>query len=629
MKFIYLFSFIFIFHKLYCIEQTGVKFAISEKMAYDVLYHFYPDINNKIKQMELEDIHVERGVNIREIKLGIPNFTQNKVKIKFKEKGINIDISGLKGFFSCTLYINKIISFHNNINIDISEFNLNANILLKTKNVNGKLIPDAQFIGTPSHTINFDVDIDGFMFGLNGLVESKAKKIIKEKINDFIKDKSNDFLKLGLSKIPTELPIDLSKGYYIDYSLVDNIKMKNGYLEVNSYAFLYNKNKPETQLRNRFNLNLVPSISTIDSPNQLYISEYSINSALFTFFTSNPLSKKFSPNQISTSILKILLPGMNQKYGDKNIEVYLETTKPGNIELLESYINGKIFGRIILKIEGENDSIFECSIEISTRVEIFVMKKKTISGKILSLSIKVGTISKNKISEGFLLENVNCLIPPILSVLNDFIKNNIKFTLPIFFKNVYIQHQKNYLLINYSLKKEIYYSVFTDFISRFQKIIKDLYFKNDISSYKTAASLINREIDNMYRLFFTNYNLNNQYNKIKNIISKIPDTFNDSNKRKNVMSELDSEISKIKNIAQIEQFSLNNIGLHISNFIDLNLRMSDYPANFLKAAESRLKSALTDYYVRFICPIETTLLNHINEDDNYFIMGSIYLQCHK
>ena len=306
MKFIYLFSFFSTFHILYCIERTGVKFAISEKMAYDVLNHFYPDINNKIKQMELEDIHVTRGVNIREIQLGIPNFTKDKVKIKFKEKGININISGLKGFFSCTLYVNIIIPFHNNIKIDISEFNLNANILLKTKNVNGKLMPDAQFIGTPSHTINFDVDIDGFMFGLNGVVESEVKDSIKEKINDFIKDKSNDFLKLGLSKIPTELPIDLSKGYYVDYSLVDDIKMRNGYLEVNSYAFFYNKNKPETQLRNRFDLNLVPSISTIDNPNQLYISEYSINSALYTFFISNPLSIKFSPTQISTAILKIL-----------------------------------------------------------------------------------------------------------------------------------------------------------------------------------------------------------------------------------------------------------------------------------------------------------------------------------
>jgi len=86
------------------------------------------------------------------------------------------------------------------------------------------------------------VDIDGFMLGLNGAVESKAKSLLKSQINDFIKNKRNKFLEDSLSKIPTEIAIDNKNGLYIDYTLVDNIKMKTGYLEVNSYAFFYSKN---------------------------------------------------------------------------------------------------------------------------------------------------------------------------------------------------------------------------------------------------------------------------------------------------------------------------------------------------------------------------------------------------
>ena len=120
MKFIYLIPLLFNIYFVYCTELGGVKFAITEKMAYEVLNHFYYKINSQIQKMTIEDIHVETGVNIREIEFGIPNFTQDKVKIKFKENGININISGLKAWLSCTLYVsNLIIPFHNNIKVDI------------------------------------------------------------------------------------------------------------------------------------------------------------------------------------------------------------------------------------------------------------------------------------------------------------------------------------------------------------------------------------------------------------------------------------------------------------------------------------------------------------------------------
>ena len=170
--------------------------------------------------------------------------------------------------------------WHNNIHIDVREFSLEANLRVFGKKDGSRLIPWAEFTQPPLHTINMDVDIDGFMFGLNGVVESEAKKLLKKEINDFIQNKSNKFLEDSLSKIPTEIVVDASKGLFIDYSLFDNIKMKTGYLEINSYAFFYNKNKSLTQNKKNFPLSLVPPITSIDNPNQVFISQYSINSAL-------------------------------------------------------------------------------------------------------------------------------------------------------------------------------------------------------------------------------------------------------------------------------------------------------------------------------------------------------------
>ena len=195
MKFIYfLICFVSIFQLFHSVELGGVKFAISEKMAYDVLYHFFPDIEREICQMSIDDIHVDTGINIREIIARIPNLSMDKIKFKFRDNGININISGLKGRITATVYVScAVIPFHNNIDININNFEINANLLLFGKKVGNKLVPWAEFIEPPKHSIDFNVDIDGFFFGLNGAVESLAKSKMKDKINDFFNDKSNQF----------------------------------------------------------------------------------------------------------------------------------------------------------------------------------------------------------------------------------------------------------------------------------------------------------------------------------------------------------------------------------------------------------------------------------------------------
>ena len=61
-----IFSFILILESFYCIQLTGIKFEVNEEMAYKALYHFYPKINKSIKDMDLEDIHISKGVNLRD-----------------------------------------------------------------------------------------------------------------------------------------------------------------------------------------------------------------------------------------------------------------------------------------------------------------------------------------------------------------------------------------------------------------------------------------------------------------------------------------------------------------------------------------------------------------------------------
>ena len=604
MKFICLICFISIFQLFHSVELGGVKFAISEKMAYDVLYHFFPDIQRSISQMKIEDIHVDTGVNIREINAQISDFTIDKVKFKFRENGVNINISGLKGRITATIYVScVIIPFHNNIDIHINNFEINANLRLFGKKVGNKLVPWAEFIEPPTHNINFDVDIDGFFFGLNGVVESIAKSKMKDKINDFFKDESNKFLQKSLNLIPTEIQIDKSKNLFLDFSLVDGIKSKNGYIEVNSYAFLYNNLKTETKNKKNYALSLVPPITTIDNPNQLFISQYSINSALYTYFITNPVSVFVD---VEDYILGLLLPTLYSKYPEKKLSVYLSINTPPVLDFEQNYINGVIDAIIKIKDRQRYHDVFVCSIKISTKVEIFVVEGINVSGKINELNIEVGEISVNEEKTEFLLENATGFKTILLSLLNDYISKNIKFTVPFFFKNISVEHKSKYLIINYNLKKEVYFSDLEREYIYFFDGLKSLYHHNDYSWLTGLADSVMEFMTNINNLLFDDKSLQPQFEKIAKTAKKLPRDFNDLFKRQSIETELIEELTELQKMINAP-VSLKDAGYALKDFLEIAGRHHQDPQNiFLNISRDNL----VEYLAKFDCLIEKSVFNH-------------------
>ena len=280
MKFLYLLCFLSIFHIIHPLDLGGIKFAINEKMAGDLLYHFYPTIMTKYKKYHLPNIGLERGVNLRELYFYLTEFYLNKCKFKFTEKGININIEGIKAYIVGVAHINKILEKDRDVRADINELGLNANLIVYSKkDEKNKLVPYAEFTETPKLTLDFEIDIENILWLVDGALESSLEKNLKESIYNNLDQYCNMILKAGLdlAKNYTVIPIDEPKGLYIDYSLVD-IKMRKGFLEINSFAFLFNKNKPETMKPKRIPFTILPPITSIDNPNQLFISEYSLNS---------------------------------------------------------------------------------------------------------------------------------------------------------------------------------------------------------------------------------------------------------------------------------------------------------------------------------------------------------------
>ena len=629
MKFTYLIYFITIFPLFYSVELGGIKFAISEKMANDVLYHFYPDIVKEITSIKLPNIHVCRGVNVEDITMGIPNFTLDKIKVKFTEKGINVNVSGLKAWVKGTIYLNKfLIKDDKDFTIDINEFNLNANLLVKTNvNEENKLVPFIQFTEPPTHTIDFDVDLENMLWILDEALEPIFKSLLKNLIDDFIKDQSNKCLNESFAKIMniTDMPIDDSNGLFIDFSLVD-LKMRNGYIEVNSYALLYNKKIDETRVVKRIPITLVPPISSVDNPNQLFVSQYAFNSALFTYFKTYPLSLKLNMN---SNILEFLLPSIMTKFANKKTEVFLQIAESPTLEFQQNLIEGKIIGNITINVEGRNTPIFICRIQITTKVQILILKDIIVSGKINDLNIKVLKIDKNEASSTFVIEQINKLFPIVLTGLNEYIYNNLKFSLPVFFKNINLEHKTKYISITYTLKKEIYFSNLNQYLFGIEKFMKQLYFKNDAISFRNKGSLITIFLGYIYNSFFKDIKeLITQLDKIGRIISKIEDNINDSNKRKNSFKELSNEIANINNIVNIPKSKFSSLGNVISQFFEKSIGMSNLSPETIK--NSNLAKGLDELLTTVMCQLETSIVSMQSLNKNYFIWYDYnYTECYE
>ena len=601
-----IFSFILVLESLYCIQLTGIKFEVTEEMAYKALYHFYPEINKKIKDMDLEDIHITKGVNLRDMKVGIPNFTLDKVKFKFSENGINIKISDLKATLFVRAYIsNCLIPFTKHADGEVNSFNLEVNVGVSwyTNEASKLIIPRIVFTEPPKHNIDLDVNIGGFVFGLNGKLESLAKDLLKDGINDFIKNKFNDFLQEAIDKLKYQIPIDEEKGYYIDYSLTyeEPIKMKNGYLEINCLAFFYNEKKEETKNRKRIPLTYIPNITPDNSQYQLYISEYSINSALYTYFRTDPLSLTLDSKIFTPLILGGVLPQLYQSYGNDQLYVDFNTRKESDLSLNNNGITGYIYGNITIKVKGTNEVVFQCNIDLITEVEIIVKNKISITGNINNLSIKVGEISVNKCNTQVLIEqNINKLITLILPLANEIIESGIKYTLPVFFKDIFIEHKKGYIGIEYMIKDEIYYDEINT-ISKQALNYLTLYIDNNFNTM-TLDDMVNLYKNFIYEYFKDNKNLKNTLylicNRIRDVLSNVKDS-----SLKTYLSQLNKYILDINKYAEIEELSLLNN--KISNFIDL-VKASNTPQLKQLASEIvnlgekimiKLINSVTSYFI--------------------------------
>ena len=259
-------------------------------------------------------------------------------------------------------------------------------------------MPDAE-ITKLHYDYDFDFELSSNLGNLLLIFKNQIKNLIKQEINRLINKEINHGLQIGISMIPNEIVIDKKKGYVIDYSLISTPYIENNYILFNSYARFINKNIKETLNKNNYFLPLsIPSYDLIGKSSQIYISDYVINTALFTFFKTKDLEIFVTPDmlpenlpliKLSTSWLGIIFKDMSDVFGaDMPVTFKFIVCENPQLILKEKFISFILPTNIEVIVQGFQGIAVKFRTTFFVDVVLKVFENCKISGKIENLNIQ-------------------------------------------------------------------------------------------------------------------------------------------------------------------------------------------------------------------------------------------------
>ena len=453
-------------------EGAGLKGAIDLKTAYLIVKYFTKDINKEISNIKVDDQTFKIGDNkirLKNINFGISNYSHERVKINFEHPNcIHLFLQNIKawGKFNAKFKL-LIVKLKESVNFDIKDLSVEAKVKIKSKKVNERLFPDAEVIYL-NYYYYFDFKLSSSLGKLISLFKSHIKDLIRKEIDKVIRKEINHGLQIGLNKIPMEIKVDKKRGLVIDYSLISTPFIQNNYILFNSYARFINKNIKETQDKDNYFLPFkVPSYDLLGKSSQVYVSDYVINTALFTFFKSKDLEILITPDMIpnnlpiklNTSWLGIIFKDISNVFGeDIPVNIRLIVSENPQMILKEKMISFILPTNIEVLIQGFEGVAVKFRTTFFVDAEFKVFEDCKISGNIKNL-----TIEKTKIVWGYtedenfsnnIEKQFNTLKIIALPFINIFVLKNMHFDLPVIrgikFTDLTISHHENFVIVNYN-----------------------------------------------------------------------------------------------------------------------------------------------------------------------------------
>lgn len=449
----YLILLLFIsFHILNCEVLGGVKVLVNDEFINSALVSFEDEVKTFLQEVKLEDREY-----LSNMIFGVPNFSVDKIDLFFGEDGlINIKLTNLEPFLTGTLHYKIIEEFSHDFKVFLHNFCLNGKVRIKSIEFEpGKYKPEGEFVGDLDISFDVNFEIDGTLGNILAKILDFAGDFGTQYILPIMKTKFGEMLISVFNSLPTEGQVG---DYWIDYTLASPIELKNKFIEINSYALFFSKEYPETQNKTRYPLRPLPDI-TATTQFQLFASEYSINSAVYTYLTANKINNLLSYN-MSLSLLNVVLPEISKLYSVKTANISFDPKPESNVKLTEDYMIIELPGTFYVKIEGIESPIFISELNLNIEAEAKIEYGPKITATINELSGEIGNIfvnqatpaTKEKIQSG--IDFIKIALVPLM---NEYIKKYVTLSFPtvlgVTFTDIEVQHKNGYLLVNLNIGK--------------------------------------------------------------------------------------------------------------------------------------------------------------------------------
>ena len=455
-------------------QGTGIRGVISQSLANFIVKYFEYDINDIIEKIEIEDFSITTSlidVDFSEISIGIKNFSSEHVNFIFNSpKYININIFNLEGWgkFKCD-YKNKLMSGKSSAVFDMSNLNITSSIIIKTKKEKSeRLIVDAELF-----KFNVKYEYDFILCGDYETMFSMLKPIIKQNINNAIdnaiKFQANRCLNYCLSLIPNDIQLDIIKGTKIDFSLINDPIIENNFIIFNSYSHYFSNHIKEAKNKNNYFLTLgIPSYNLIGKPQQVLISEYVVNFALFTFYKLNDLKYKLTPEimpqnipliKLNTGWLGIFFKDFGVKYGmEKEVEISFKINKEPQVSINKKGLSFILPTLINVDVRNVDLSVVVLNTNFYVNASLIVVDDY-ITGKIDNIEVGYTNIIYSYSDfENFgstFEKNLNNIRGICVPFLNNFIKLNMQYPIPkidnVKICDISIEYYEQFISINFDV----------------------------------------------------------------------------------------------------------------------------------------------------------------------------------
>lgn len=402
---------------LYFIESSnkgGLIIAIKRDIILEMEQKYLPNLTQQLGDLKLPDQQLDLDIKLTTIKVNLTNILfQNlkldpkNVEIVLEEPNIlKISASQISGVGSFHLEYSMMFSYNDTVSLTISNLTINAvNTLgsFNSSHIPGKKLPSAK-ITDIAIDIDFDFEIKGspvawFVTLLKKLIKSSMKTKIQELLQTKATNLSEKLITDYVDGLPFYFPIlpkKTSLGF--DYSLIDDPIIKDQYLIINSRGAIVDLKHQDAESAYEFPDNL-PDIDLSGKTVQLILTDYSINTALYSLFISGLLNMTVTPSQIPSSIPMVLnttvldfpFQGISKHYGkDKLVRINCKADKAPISSIKMEIANASATGICQIDVETAPD-VYEQALIFNTTLNasglVNVEQQGKISGQLSSIQM--------------------------------------------------------------------------------------------------------------------------------------------------------------------------------------------------------------------------------------------------